>query len=139
MPQELRNYVKKATFVLPQEIDEATDGAIVDTYLNASQGFHFDTAMILLSTGDFGADVGSVKFEVYESDASNMDGATKIKEETVDEDSLAAVEVQRTKRYLRVKATPVPVGSPSGGLGEDVGLVSASGLLTNWAIPMPIH
>ncbi len=139
MPQELRNYVKKITFAVPQEIDGATDGAIVDTYLDNSQGFHFDTAMVMVATGEFGVDVGSVKFEVYEADASNMSGATLVGDTTIAAESLAVIQVERKKRYLRVKATPVASGSPSGAPGEDVALVFAGGLLTNWAVPMPIH
>ena len=138
MTQRIKNYVKPTVFLDPQEIDGATTGDIIDTYLNTRA---FDTIIVQAAVGEIGTDVGSVNFKVEESDASNFASATVATggtETSVDEDSSTTFEVERSKRYIRVTATPVASGSPSGTPGEDTAVVSATGLLTNWAKDIPL-
>jgi hypothetical protein len=139
MTQRIKNYIKQTTFLDPQEIDAATNGDTIDTHIEAQRTF--DTIVLMASTGEFGTDIGSVKFKVEESDSSDMSSATVATggtETSVDEESTEVFEVQRSKRYIRVVATPVAVGSPSGTPGEDAVVVSVNGLLTNWAKDIPL-
>ncbi len=137
MTQRIKNYIKPTVFLGPQEIDGATNGTIIDTYLETRK---FDMIFIMVAAGDFGVDVGAVKFKVQEGDESNLSDATDARggdEITLEEGEMGKFEVERSKRYVRVTATPVASGSPSGTEGEDVALVSATGLLTNWAKYIP--
>lgn len=141
MPQELRNNIKPVELLDVQEISAAKNGNIIDTHQETGQGFHFDTILVRAGTGGFGADIDGVKIKVMESDNANMSSSSVAKggeEVEVGEDEQQNFQVQRTKRYIRVTATPVEVDSPSGSAGEDVALVYAIGILTNWAVPMPL-
>ncbi len=140
--QELRNYIKTVELMPVEQIDEATNGSSVDTFYNDTQGHHFDSILIRVGAGDFGLDIGSVKFKVEESNVSNFASGVTVasggEEVSVGEEEGHDFQIERTKRYIRVVATPVDIASPSEDPGEDVATIHATGILANWAIPMPL-
>jgi hypothetical protein len=134
---ELRGNIKITEMIQLEEITSEKEGSSVDSYLENNAGFHFDSILVRVGAGEMGADVDNVKFKVEESDdGSSWTVASGGAEVEVEDET--TFQVKRSKRYLRVVATPTEVASPSGTEGEDVAFVYATGIFTNWSIPMPI-
>lgn len=135
MTQELRGNIKPVEFIPVEELGDGTkNGSAVDTYESDSQGFHFDSAYIRVGVGDATNVAGDkVQVKVEESDdESNWSVAPGGTEVDVTQETQTYFEIKRSKRHLRVVVTV----DEEGGTGAVA--VYATGLLTNWSVPMPI-
>jgi len=141
MTQELRNYIKSTEFLAVQEASAAVNGTIIDTYIDNTAGHHQDMAMVIAGAGEFGTDIDHLNIKVLESDSAVFASSSVARggeEVEVGEGEQNVFQIERSKRYLRITVTPVEITSPSETPGEDSFLVYATGLLTNWAVPLPL-
>jgi len=132
----LSDYIRLATFVAPVVADEDSEPTsdIIDTM---ASGGPFDAALIRASIGTFGADLTNVKVKIQESNdddfsdssETTMDGGA---EQTATEAGELVFQVTRTKRYIRAVVTMTASGA------ADTAPVAITGILHNWAKPLPV-
>lgn len=133
--ETLKNNIRLVSFIAPVVADEDSEpvSAVIDTW--ESENSHFDGALIRARAGVFGADLTSLKVKVQESDES--DGSNPTTARGGDEQTLTAAgelvfQVERSKRYLLVLITMAASST------ADTAPLSVSGILHNWAAPLPI-
>lgn len=134
--QELRGNIKPVEFIPVEELGVgAKNGSAIDTYEDDGAGFHYDTAYIRVGVGDATNVTGDkVQVKVEESDdESSWSLASGGTEKDVAQENQTYFEIERSKRYLRVVVT-VDEATATAAVA-----VYATGLLTNWAVPMPIE
>lgn len=134
--QTLKNYIRLVTFVAPVVADEDSEptSSIIDTQ---ATGGPFDGALIRANIGTFGADLTNVKVKIEESNDDDFSDASETvadggAEQTATEAGELTFQVARSKRYLRAVITMTASGA------ADTAPVSITGLLHNWAKPLPI-
>lgn len=132
----LSDYIRLVTFVAPVVADEDSEptSSIIDTM---ASGGPFDGALIRANIGAFGADLTNVKVKIEESNDDDFSDSSETiadggAEQTATATGSLTFQVQRTKRYLRAVITMTASGA------ADTAPVSVTGLLHNWAKPLPI-
>lgn len=132
----LSDYIRLATFVAPVVADEDSEptSSIIDTM---ASGGPFDAALIRANIGTFGADLTNVKVKIEESNDDDFSDASETvadggAEQTATATGELVFQVNRSKRYLRAVITMTASGS------GDTAPVSITGILHNWAKPLPI-
>jgi len=132
----LSDYIRLATFVAPVVADEDSEptSSIIDTM---ASGGPFDAALIRANIGAFGADLTNVKVKIEESNDDDFSDSSETVADGGSEQTATATgelifQVQRTKRYLRAVITMTASGA------ADTAPVSVTGILHNWAKPLPI-
>lgn len=132
----LGDYIRLATFVAPVVADEDSEptSSIIDTM---ASGGPFDAALVRANIGTFGADLTNVKVKIEESNDDDFSDASETvadggAEQTATEAGELTFQVQRTKRYLRAVVTMTASGA------ADTAPIAITGILHNWAKPLPI-
>lgn len=127
--QTLVNNIKVVTLVPLTVDDETITGDAVDTT-------GFDSALLLATVGAVGADVTTATITIQEANVSDFSDATTIGGGTAVDviagDMNVQFQVSRTKRYIRALVTLAVDGE------ADTIEVVVTGVLANWALPLPI-
>lgn len=140
--QTLQDNIRIVTLQKPATLDEDSSpiaSSIIDTReVAAEEGSpNFDGALITAAVGAKGADVTAIKIKVEESNDDDFSDASETvadggAEVTVLENTTTVFQILRTKRYLRAVVTLTATGA------ADTVPVSITGVLMNWAKPLPI-
>jgi hypothetical protein len=135
--QELRNNIRVQTFVPLTVSNETVEGDAVDTYeVNDVASPAFTTAFITAVVGAVGADVLTATVKIEESDSSTFASGVSTARggdavNVFAGDMTVNFQVQRTKRYLRAVVTITEDGA------ADTVQFAVTGILSNWALPIP--
>ncbi len=134
--ETLKNNIRLVSFIAPVSADEDSEptSAVIDTYETAD-GPSFDGCLVRANAGVFGADLTEVEITIQESDSADGSNATDAAggaAQALTEAGELVFHVERTKRYL-----VAVVAMTAGGAADTVPL-AITGILHNWAAPVPV-
>ena len=134
--ETLKNNIRLVSFVAPVAADEDSEptSAVIDTYETAD-GPSFDGCLVRANAGVFGADLTEVEITIQESDAADGSNATDAAggaAQALTEAGELVFHVERSKRYL-----VATIAMTAGGAADTVPL-AITGILHNWAAPVPV-
>lgn len=134
--ETLKNNIRLVSFIAPVVADEDSEptSAVIDTYETAG-GPSFDGCLVRANVGTFGADLDEVEITIQESDSSDGSNATDAAggaAQALTEAGELVFHVERSKRYLVATVAMTASGA------ADTAPIAVSGILHNWASPVPV-
>lgn len=133
--ETLKNNIKLVSFIAPVVADEDSEptSTVIDTH--ETEASHFDGALVRARAGTFGADLTGITITIQESD--NADGSSPSTARGGEAQTLSAAgevvfQVERSKRYLLALVVMAAGGA------ADTAPLAVSGILHNWAAPLPL-
>jgi len=129
----LENYIKVVDLIPNADQDADLDGSENPVDMQAGGGF--DTVLALVSVGAITGTPDTVEVSFVEGDEADLSDATEIAGGAaveVAEDTSYTFQLERSKRYVGAVLTFTGGTTPTA-------IVSAVGVLTNWARPFPLR